>query len=88
MASLYQRSSGTYYAQFHEPGRGRKRIPLKTKDKATERALLARVERLYLTGEANPWDDDMHAAVQPKRSGAERSRSALFSSTSWTAAER
>ena len=65
MASLYKRGS-TYYASFRCPTRGRKRVSLKTKDRQTARALLVEFERLWRLGEADPWHDDMHAALQPE----------------------
>lgn len=68
MATLRTRN-GTFYACFHDTERtpNEKRLSLKTKDKQTARALLAKWERLYRLAEADPWTDDLHAAVQPKR---------------------
>jgi hypothetical protein len=57
MASLYKRGR-TYYASFSDPERGRKRVSLRTSDKASARALLARFERLVALGGADPWTDD------------------------------
>lgn len=67
MASLRNRN-GTYYAQFYDSNRSpsEKRISLKTKDKSTARAKLAKWERYWELGEVDPWTDDMHALLKPK----------------------
>lgn len=58
MASLYQRSNGTYYAQFYDSKRDpkRKRFSLKTKNKRPARRKLTELEDAYTEGRFNPWD--------------------------------
>lgn len=67
MASLLNRN-GTFYASFFDADRSpkKKRISLKTKDKSTARAKLAKWERAWELGEIDPWTDNLHAFLKPK----------------------
>ena len=64
MARLYKRKK-TYYADFYDQERGRRRISLKTKNEEVARALLMRWERLAALGEIDPWTDDLHEVTRP-----------------------
>lgn len=80
MASLLQRGK-TYYASFYDSERSpkEKRISTGTKDKTTARRILSTWERAWLTGEADPWKDDMRALLKPEGSGESVSLSDSFS---------
>lgn len=60
MASLYQRSSGSYYANFYLDG-SRVRFSLKTKDKRKALKKLTELEEAQERGEFDPFTDDPFA---------------------------
>lgn len=67
-ASFLRTRNGTFYASFYDVERSpkEKRISTGTKDKATARQLLTKWERAWLTGEVDPWHDDLPALLKPK----------------------
>ena len=68
MASLFQRGRN-WYVQFEDHDRSptQKQKSTKTSDKGAAREILVEWERLYRTGQADPWTDDMHKALHPDK---------------------
>jgi integrase len=57
MASIYERSSGTFYANFHHDGR-RTRFSLRTKDRREALRKIEELEEAYDAGKFDPAEDD------------------------------
>lgn len=57
MASIYKRSSGTFYANFHHAG-DRARFSLRTKDRREALRKIEELEEAYDAGKFNPLEDD------------------------------
>ncbi|MFB6230430.1 MAG: tyrosine-type recombinase/integrase [Salinibacter sp.] len=57
MASIYERSNGTFYANFYTDGQ-RARFSLKTKDKREALRKLAELEEAHESGAFDPFEDD------------------------------
>lgn len=57
MASLFKKSTGTYYLSFYRTDRrpSRKQVSLRTKTKRTAEALQRRLEDALLLGDYDPW---------------------------------